>query len=479
MITAVVLSGGVGARLWPASRESYPKPFLKLADGDTLIQKTYQRCLALEGIRTVLTITNKDYYFNSKTEYEKILAEAASISSHFILEPFGRNTAPPIILAALKIINEYGPEAILFVLPADHLITPQQAFSEACQKALALAAADKLVTFGIQPTAPETGYGYIQYGCPLNVADTYEVVQFTEKPSLDTAQQYLANGHYFWNSGMFCFKARVLLEQMQLHAPQLLESVTACWNSTKQKYPLDQTVIEVEAKSFDNVSDISIDYALMEKASNVAVVTGDFTWSDIGSWDAMSKLVDTDQNGNSVIGESILIDTLNTFISSEQRMVASIGLDNLIIIDTPDALLVAHRDRAQDVKNIVHQLKTNAHETYKTHKTVYRPWGSYTVLDEASHYKMKRIIVKPKASLSLQMHRHRSEHWVVIRGTAKVTNEDKQMLLNPNESTFIPVGHKHRLENPGVIDLEIIEVQTGEYLGEDDIIRFQDDYGRI
>lgn len=464
---SVVLSGGAGTRLWPASRESHPKPFMKLADGETLIQKTYARAKALGS--EVLTVTNRDYYFMSRDELERV-----DISGSFLLEPFGRNTAPAIALAAKLIEATQIEDTVMLVLAADHLIADQDGFALAVTKAAQLAAQDYLVTFGIVPTSPETGFGYIERGDILGAGN--KVARFVEKPDLETAQGYVSSGKYLWNSGMFCFKAGVFLAELAKHAPEVAKAVDACW-ATMQ--PLNNAqMAEIPAELFKTALDISIDYAVMENSDKVAVVPGDFGWSDIGSWNAIRDLVEPDAGQNRALGDAIFVDSTNTFVQSEDRLVATVGIHDLMIIDTADALLVAHPDKSQDVKKVVAQLKKDGHDAFKLHRTVARPWGTYTVLEEAPGFKIKRIEVKPGASLSLQMHHHRSEHWVVVNGTAKITNGDKEILIQANESTYIPAGQKHRLENPGIIPCVMIEVQCGVYLGEDDIVRFDDKYGR-
>jgi mannose-1-phosphate guanylyltransferase len=466
-IVSVVLSGGAGTRLWPASRESHPKPFMKLADGQTLIEKTYARAKALGS--GVLTVTNRDYYFMSRDEQERV-----GVSGGFLLEPFGRNTAPAIALAAKLIEATEGADTVMLVLAADHLIADQAGFASAVAEASKLAAQDYLVTFGIVPTAPETGFGYIEQGQFLDSGN--KVARFVEKPDLETAQGYVSSGKYLWNSGMFCFKAGVFLSELAKHAPEVTKAVDACWAAMQ---PLNNAqMAEIPAELFKGAPDISIDYAVMEKSDKVAVVPGGFGWSDIGSWNAIRDLVQPDAAQNRVLGEAIFVDSTNTFVQSEDRLVATVGINDLMIIDTADALLVAHPDKSQDVKKVVAQLKKDGHHAFKLHRTVARPWGTYTVLEEAPGFKIKRIEVKPGASLSLQMHHHRSEHWVVVNGTAKITNGDNEILIQANESTYIPAGQKHRLENPGIIPCVMIEVQCGSYLGEDDIVRFDDKYGR-
>lgn len=464
---SVILSGGTGSRLWPASRENHPKPFMKLADGETLIQKTYARAKALGS--EVLTVTNRDYYFMSRDELERV-----GISGKFLLEPFGRNTAPAIALAAKFVAATQGDLAVMLVLAADHLIADQEKFALAVAEAARLAEQGYLVTFGILPTAPETGFGYIEQGEALSSGN--KVLRFVEKPELVIAQGYVASGKYLWNSGVFCFRAGAFLVELAKHAPEVARVVDACW-AEMQAVP-SSGMMEIPADLFKNVPDISIDYAVMEKSDKVAVMPGDFGWSDIGSWNAIRDLVEPDARQNRALGEAIFVDSMNTFVQSEDRLVATLGIKDLMIIDTPDALLVAHPDKAQDVKTVVTQLKQNGHNAFKLHRTVIRPWGTYTVLEEALGFKIKRIEVKPGASLSLQMHHHRSEHWVVVNGSAKITNGENEIVIHANESTYIPAGQKHRLENPGTIPCVMIEVQCGPYLGEDDIVRFEDRYGR-
>jgi mannose-1-phosphate guanylyltransferase / mannose-6-phosphate isomerase len=479
MLIPVILSGGAGTRLWPVSREGHPKPFMKLADGQSLLLKTYLRAagVALAGERggEILTVTNRDYFFMSKDELGR-----AQLGEHqagvFLLEPVGRNTAPAVALAAYQVAEKFGRDALMLVLAADHLIKDKAAFAMAVDNAATLARQNKLVTFGIIPSGPETGFGYIETA--EVVGPGRQVTRFVEKPSLDKAREYIAAGNFLWNSGMFCFKAGTILDEMARHAPDVATTSKACWTALRQQNDIIDTMLEIPAESFAEVPDISIDYAVMERSANVAVVPADFGWSDIGSWKAVSDLIVPDADGNRAAGEAIFVDSKNTFVQSEDRLVAVVGIDNLMIIDTADALLVAHPDSAQDVKKVVVQLKKQNHEAYKLHRTVARPWGTYTVLEEGPRFKIKRIEVKPGGSLSLQMHHHRSEHWIVVSGMAKVINGDREIFVSTNESTYIPAGHQHRLENPGVMDLVMIEVQSGEYLGEDDIVRFQDVYGR-
>jgi mannose-1-phosphate guanylyltransferase/mannose-6-phosphate isomerase len=467
----VILCGGAGSRLWPVSRELHPKPFIRLADGQSLLQKAFLRGAQLPNVTEVLTVTNRELFFKTEDEFREVNTEAVATS--FILEPFGRNTAAAIAAAALHAAKTHGMDVVMLILAADHLIADQHAFQQAVLKAAELAATGKLVTFGIQPDSPETGYGYIE-------ADGSTVLRFVEKPTFEKAQEYLASGRFLWNSGMFCFTAGTMLQQMEQHCPQILAATKTCIEQSRFATGKDFAQLELDPVTFINVPEDSIDYAVMEKAApaQVAVVPCDIGWSDIGSWSALGDLVEPDVNGNRVQGDVLLHSTRNCTIHSNERLVGTVGVENLIIIDTPDAILVADKSRAQDVKYIYAELKAKGHEAYKLHRTVHRPWGTYTVLGEGDGFKIKRIEVKPGASLSLQMHHHRSEHWVVVSGMAKVINGEREFLVNTNESTYIPAGHKHRLENPGLLNLVMIEVQSGGYLGEDDIVRFEDNYGR-
>ena len=428
---------------------------------------------ALPDVSEVLTVTNRELFFKTEDEYREIAdASQKKLNNVFLLEPFGRNTAPAIAAAALQIKTAHGEDAVMLIVAADHLISDQPAFSAAVAQAKQLAQQGKLVTFGIQPETPETGYGYIE-------AEGNTVLRFVEKPNLEKAEEYLASGRYLWNSGMFCFTAGVLLREMEQHCPAILASIRACIDQSSTATGKAFTQIELTPDAFSQVPDDSIDYAVMEKSQNVAVVPCSIGWSDIGSWSAIGDLSAPDGKGNRIEGEVELHDVENCYIQSGQRMVGAVGISNLVIVDTPDALLVADRSRVQDVKHLYASLKAREHSAHKLHRTVHRPWGTYTVLEEGYRFKIKRIEVKPGASLSLQMHHHRSEHWIVVSGTAKVTNGENEILVRANESTYIPAGHQHRLENPGVVDVVMIEVQSGEYLGEDDIVRFQDNYGRV
>ncbi|MFL1514573.1 mannose-1-phosphate guanylyltransferase/mannose-6-phosphate isomerase [Pseudomonas prosekii] len=478
MLIPVILSGGAGTRLWPVSREGHPKPFMTLPDGQSLLGKTYRRAAGLlDGWGDIVTVTNREYYFQSKDHYHD--AQMARHRGHFLLEPTGRNTAPAIAAAALSLQALHGDEAIMVVMPADHLIVNVEALQSAVEHAVTLARAGYLVTFGVKPTAPETGFGYIQTGAPLDDRGAARVQRFVEKPDLQTATHYLESGHFLWNSGMFCFSVATLLAELQVHAPELLEQTRACMADSAPVETGGCLQQELSPTLFAEITDISIDYALMERSDKVVVVPAGFDWSDIGSWSALAALIAPDAQNNRASGDAVFVDSHNNFVQSEGRLVAAVGVENLIIVDTADAVLVAHADRAQDVRRVAKQLKADKHEAYRLHRTVSRPWGTYTVLEEGPRFKIKRIVVKPGGKLSLQMHHHRNEHWVVVEGMAKVTNNGTGThLVAKNESTFIAAGHKHRLENPGVIDLVIIEVQSGEYLGEDDIVRFEDQYGR-
>lgn len=480
-IIPTILCGGAGSRLWPVSREQHPKPFIRLADNESFLQKSFHRGAVLSHVTEVLTVTNRDLLFKTKDDYREI--NTANVKTSFLLEPFGRNTAAAVAMAALYVAKQHGPDALMLILTADHLIADQPAFQQAVEHASALALTGKIVTFGIQPNAPETGYGYIEANQhqALQVANQtvgFDVARFVEKPNLATAQAYVDSGQFYWNSGMFCFTAKTLLTEMQQHAPAILSAAQACFDVSLAS-ATDITQIEFDADSFIDVPSDSIDYAVMEKSSNVAVIPCDIGWSDIGAWDAMSELTAADENGNRVVGNAILNNAKNCFVQTNQRLVAMVGLENVIVVDTQDALLIANKGEVQHVKDVYNQLKKEGNEAYKLHQTVHRPWGNYTILEEGPNYKIKRIEVKPGAKLSLQMHKHRSEHWVVISGVATITNNGIEFTLQENQSTYISKTHQHRLANQGEKLLQIIEVQCGEYVGEDDIVRIDDHYGRV
>jgi len=471
MLIPLILSGGSGTRLWPVSREAYPKPFIKMPDGRSLLQKTLDRLQALGDLTEVVTVTNREHFFATRDEYN---GAGHDFRHFFVLEPCARNTAPAVAVGVLAIAARHGAEAVVLVLPADHLVPDAEAFAKSEGKAEALAEDGNLVTFGIAPAYPETGFGYIERGAAIEGSDGYRVARFTEKPSLEAAQQMIASGRYYWNSGMFCFRAGTFLQELARLAPEIYTGAAQCWDAIAPK----EDHVHLSQEIFSKIPDISIDYAVMEKSDRVAVVPASFGWSDVGSWKAVSELTAADKSGNRALGEALFVDSSNCYVQSDSRLVAAVGVDRLMIVDTPDALLVAHQDHVQDVKRVAQRLKLTQHPTHLLHRTVVRPWGTYTVLEEGKGFKIKRIVVKPGGTLSLQMHYHRSEHWIVVSGTAKVVNGEQEILVRTNESTFIPAGHKHRLENPGRVDLVMIEVQSGSYLEEDDIVRFEDRYGR-
>ncbi len=476
MLLPVILSGGSGTRLWPVSREAYPKPFIRMPDGGTLLHKTLRRAAGLDGVKQVVTVTNREHFFITSDEY---LSAGLPLQHVFLLEPCARNTAPAVALCALFAAENYGDPTLL-ILPADHLIEQESRFAAAVRAAQALAERGYLVMFGIKPGAPETGFGYIECGTTISGASAHDVARFVEKPALETAREFVASGRYLWNSGIFCFKASTVLDAFKAHAPEIHASARACWERSRSAVIVEPaaTRINLDPDCFKSIPELSIDYAVMEKAGRIAVVPCDFGWSDIGSWDALSRLSPADAQGNRKQGEVFFEDSRDCYVQSATRVVAAVGVEGLIVVDTPDALLITHRDKTQQVKKVAQQLKLIGHGSYLQHRTVNRPWGTYTVVEEGPGFKIKRIVVKPGSALSLQMHRKRSEHWVVVSGAAEVINGDQEMRVGVNESTFIPAGNKHRLSNPGSDDLVIIEVQTGSYLEEDDIVRFDDKYGR-
>ena len=467
-VIPVIMSGGSGSRLWPLSRQLNPKQFLPLADNSlSMLQSTLQR---LDGLGAALPqlICNEQHRFLAAEQLRMMGLEKANI----LLEPVGRNTAPAIALAALAALGE-SEDPILLVLAADHLIKDIAAFQASIQVALPLAQSGKLVTFGIVPTHAETGYGYIEKGGSSGIGG-FDVNRFVEKPDLVTAQEYLANGSYFWNSGMFMFRASRYLQELETFRPDILAACRAALAGGSQ----DMHFTRVDEAAFAACPDNSVDYAVMEKTSDAVMVPLDAGWSDIGSWAALWDVSDKDEQGNVFKGDVLNQRSNNTYVHADSRLVATVGLDDLVIVETKDAVLVAHKDHVQDVKKIVEQLKSGSRTEHINHREVYRPWGVYDSVDNGHRYQVKRITVKPGAKLSVQMHHHRAEHWIVVSGTAKVTNGEKTYLVCENESTYIPIGQIHALENPGVIPLELIEVQSGSYLGEDDIVRFEDKYGR-
>lgn len=468
-VVSVIISGGAGSRLWPLSRESYPKPLIDVGDGQSLLQHAYRRALAIPEVDGLVTVTNRDLLFVSEDHYRATGLTPPPLT--YLLEPEGRDTAAAIAAATLAVEQAHGRDAVMVVLPADHMVADVAAFVAAAEQAIALARQGRLVTFGIHPLRPETGYGYIE-------AEGSEVVRFVEKPDIARAETYVASGRFFWNSGMFCFSAGTMLDLLQSHCDDILQSCRDSLAAARRVGGDGRLQIELDKDHFSKTRKDSIDYAVLEKAANVSVVACDIGWSDIGSWAAFADLVPADADGNHITGEVALVDTRNTIISGGERLIGAVGVDDLVIVDTADALLVATRKGAQNVKTLYNQLKEAGHEASRLHRTVHRPWGSYTVLEEGDRFKIKRIEVKPGGRLSLQMHYHRSEHWVVVSGTARVVNGDDEILLATNQSTYIPSGTQHRLENPGILPLVMIEVQTGDYLGEDDIVRFEDIYGR-
>lgn len=467
MLTPVILSGGVGSRLWPVSRELHPKQLLPLAGELSMLQATLHRTGGLEASAPVV-VCNEEHRFMVAEQLRQIeLAPGA-----LILEPEGRNTAPAVALAALQAIKT-DPDAVLLVLPADHLIQDVNAFVAAVAKALPQAEQGFMMTFGIKPGSPETGYGYIKRGDEL-VDDIYHLDRFVEKPDEATAQAYLEDGSYLWNSGMFLLSAAAYLEELEKYAPQMLSSCVEAMSAADT----DMDFVRPGRDAFLQCPSDSIDYAVMEHTERGAVVSLDCGWNDIGAWSALWDVAERDDQGNASQGDVIVDNCSNSYFRSESRLVAACGVDNLVVVETADAILVADRRTVQNVKNIVSVLKQQERPEASLHRLVYRPWGSYESLVNAERFQVKRIIVNPGGILSLQKHHHRAEHWIVVQGTAEVTCEDKVFMLGVDESTYIPLGHKHRLANRGDQPLELIEVQSGDYLGEDDIVRFEDVYGR-
>ncbi|WP_295546122.1 mannose-1-phosphate guanylyltransferase/mannose-6-phosphate isomerase [uncultured Stenotrophomonas sp.] len=463
-IQPVILSGGSGTRLWPLSREAYPKQFLPLAGELTMLQATWQRVAPLAA-RGPLVIANEEHRFVAAEQLQQVGAEAAAI----ILEPVGRNTAPAIAVAALE-ATRGGTDALLLVLPSDHVITDEAAFRSAVQAAASAADAGKLVTFGIVPTGPETGYGYIKAADGQGVR---AVERFVEKPDLETATGYVSSGQYYWNSGMFLFKASRYLRELERFQPEMLASSRQAWQQARR----DADFTRLDKDAFTAVPSDSIDYAVMEKTADAVVIPLDAGWNDVGSWTALRDVSQQDGDGNAHQGDVIAIDCRNTYAYA-QRLVALVGLDDVIVVETDDAVLVGRADRMQEVKTVVAKLKAEGRSEATWHRKVYRPWGAYDSIDNGERFQVKRITVKPGGTLSLQMHHHRAEHWIVVSGTAEVTRGNEVILLSENQSTYIPLGVTHRLRNPGKLPLELIEVQSGSYLGEDDIVRFEDTYGR-
>lgn len=469
MLHPVILSGGSGSRLWPLSRQNQPKQFLALIGDRSLFQETVLRASRLPAVQRPVTVCSEDHRFMVGEQ----LQEVGLPSGGILLEPVARNTAPAIALAALHLLAR-DAEAVMLVMPADHLIEDEAAFQEAVGRAVGLAKDDFLVTFGIQPGYAETGYGYIRCGEVLSEGGC-RVECFVEKPDLATAERYVAEGTYSWNSGMFLFKAQRYLDALGEHSPAVLNAAKAAYAGAGA----DLDFIRVEKVAFASSPDDSIDYAVMEKTAHAAVVQVNCGWSDIGSWLSLWAAAKRDSDGNRHEGDVLSVDTRNSLVrASDRRMIATIGVEDLVIVDTPDATLVARKDKVQDVKKVVDIIKSAGRQEHLFHRKVYRPWGNYDSIDMGDRFQVKRIVVKPGAALSLQMHHKRAEHWIVVSGVAEVTCDDRVFNLHENESTYIPLGSVHRLRNCGSVPVELIEVQSGSYLGEDDIVRLEDVYGR-
>lgn len=473
-IHPVILSGGSGTRLWPLSRANYPKQLLPLVGKETMLQATLARAAALSNTQAPIIVCNTEHRFLIQEQCEAIKIKPEAI----YLESAGRNTAPAIALAAFH-LSQIDENALMIVLPADHVIDDQVAFAQAVETAKVAAQEDYLVTFGVVPSAPETGYGYIKAGTALSFATpialaAYQVQSFFEKPNRETATAYLQEGGYTWNSGMFVFTAKNYLQELQRHRPDIFAAVQKAW----QEKTTDLGFILPGKDAFTASPSDSIDYAIMQVTDRAAVVPAQFGWNDVGSWDSLWQIAPKDGNGNVTSGDTLVFDTQKSYIRAENRLVAVIGLDDVIVIETADAVLVMHKSKAQHLKTAIQQLESSQRKEHLDHLRVHRPWGWYEGIDKGERFQVKRIMVKPGEKLSLQMHHHRAEHWVVVSGTAKVTVENQETLFTENQSTYIPLGKSHRLENPGKIPLHLIEVQSGTYLGEDDIVRFEDSYGR-
>ncbi|MGH1371365.1 MAG: mannose-1-phosphate guanylyltransferase/mannose-6-phosphate isomerase [Cellvibrionaceae bacterium] len=467
MILPVIMAGGSGTRLWPMSRSLFPKQFLTLLGDRSLLQGTCDRLNGLD-IAAPMIICGEDHRF---TVAEQLRTEPLCKGSQIVLEPCGKNTAPAVALAALTAIAD-GDDPVLLVLAADHVIEDEESFRKAVRIASQLAESGELATFGIVPTAPETGYGYIRQGEALG--EGFRVAEFVEKPRQEIAEHYLADGSYLWNSGMFMFKASRYLEELKQFRPDVLDACQRSINDAKR----DSDFLRPEASAFEAGPSESIDYAVMEKTSSAVVVPVECGWSDVGSWSALWEISDKTATGNAVFGDVIAEDSSDCYLRSDSKLIAAVGLKDIVVVESDDAIMVSSRDRVQDVKKVVEQLKADGRSEAQIHRKVYRPWGYYDSIDQGRRFQVKRIVVSPGQKLSLQMHHHRAEHWIVVSGTARVTRGDDVFLVAENESTYIPLGTLHRLENPGAIELEMIEVQSGSYLGEDDIVRFEDNYGR-
>lgn len=457
---ALIMAGGHGTRFWPLSREMMPKQMLKIVGSNTMIQDTVQRILPLVPLNHLYIATNEKHAENIDTQLKEISKIKSNIN--FIVEPMGKNTAPAIAVAATY-INEIDPESIMVVLPADHVIQKKTEFLELLKQAERLAAQGYLVTFGIKPTRPETGYGYIKAGKKTFAG--FNVDKFTEKPNLKTAQKYLKNPKYFWNGGIFVWQTKTILQEIKKYLPSLYEKLDFLRSAPNQEEALKNFYSEIKP--------ISIDYGIMEHTNKAVVIPADISWNDIGSWAAIDEVVEKDLNGNIIAGNVVDINSQNSIIYGGKELVATIGLNNMVVVSTDDAILICPKNKSQEVKNVVDKIKEKGSEEYLIHKTISRPWGYYTVLEKGNNYTIRRISIMPKAKIKLQLHHHRSEHWIVISGVAKITKGNKVYYVHPNESTYIPRSTKHRIENTGAIPLQIIEVQNGEYL-EEDLIRFED-----
>ena len=469
MIIPVILSGGSGTRLWPLSRELYPKQLLPLLGDQTMLQATLERLEGLEAVAEPIVVCNEEHRFLVAEQLRQAGVKTAAI----LLEPVGRNTAPAVALAAATALQEQaqGVDPVLLVLPADHVIRDAGTFRQAVATGAQLAEDGKLVTFGVVPDRPETGYGYIRAAAQDGPA---AVQQFVEKPDADLAAEYAGSGEYFWNSGMFMFRAGRYIEELRAHRPEIVSQCVAAVAGAEA----DLDFLRVDRHAFEECPSDSIDYAVMEKTEHAWVVPLDAGWSDVGSWASLHDASESDAHGNVAVGDVLFEDATNCYLYAESRLVATVGLADCIVVETKDAVLVAPRDRVQDVKKLVERLKAEGRYESSLHRQVFRPWGSYDSVDNGDRFQVKRIVVNPGAQLSLQMHHHRAEHWIVVQGTARVTRGDEVFLLGENQSTFIPMGTTHRLENPGKVPLHLVEVQSGSYLGEDDIVRYEDTYGR-
>jgi mannose-1-phosphate guanylyltransferase/mannose-6-phosphate isomerase len=468
MLTPIILSGGAGTRLWPLSRELHPKQLLALTSSRTMLQETAARLAGMPAVAGPVVVCNESHRFLVAEQMRQLGTKPAAI----VLEPVGRNTAPAIALAAHAALASAGEGAVMLVLPADHVIRDVAAFQAAVSAALPAAREGKLVTFGIVARTPETGYGYIRRGA--GAGPIYPIAQFVEKPDLERAKGFVAAGDYYWNSGMFLFKARRYLDELARFAPEIDAVCRKAFESASR----DLDFTRIDASQFESCPSDSIDYAVMEKTADAVVVPLDAGWSDVGSWSSLYEALPADTDGNVTHGDVLAEDTNGCYLYAESRLIGTVGLKDHVVVETKDAVLVAHKDRVQDVKKLVTKLKAQGRYEHSLHREVFRPWGSYDSIDAGDRFQVKRLTVKPGASMSLQLHHHRAEHWIVVEGTARITRGEDVFLLEENQSTYIPVGAKHRIENPGKITLQMIEVQSGSYLGEDDIVRFEDRYGR-